>query len=242
MASAKGRPPPPRLPFFPRPGSAGRLRFAGTVWAAPRSLAATRGILSSPEGTEMFQFPPCPPIIRWAPGHHAGRVAPFGNPWIAGCQHLPRALRRVAASFIGRQRQGIHRAPIFAISHSHARSFGVQPAAGRAPSLPRGTIRASRRRPIATSRSRGHDARLERLAAPAGSGNPARHQLSRCPRGRRRGAAGIRTPDLRRAKAALSLAKLRPRRTPRATILRRRWARLDSNQGPRPYQGRALTS
>ena len=37
-------------------------RFAGTVWAPPRSLAATRGILSSPGGTEMFQFPPCPPL------------------------------------------------------------------------------------------------------------------------------------------------------------------------------------
>jgi hypothetical protein len=31
------------------------------VWAPPRSLAATRGILSLPRGTEMFQFPRCPP-------------------------------------------------------------------------------------------------------------------------------------------------------------------------------------
>ena len=30
------------------------------VWASPRSLATTRGILSSPAGTEMFQFPACP--------------------------------------------------------------------------------------------------------------------------------------------------------------------------------------
>jgi hypothetical protein len=41
----------------------------------------------------------------------AGRVAPFGNLRIPGCQRLPGALRRVAASFLGRQRQGIHHAP-----------------------------------------------------------------------------------------------------------------------------------
>ena len=31
-----------------------------TVWAAPRSLATTWGILSFRRGTEMFQFPRCP--------------------------------------------------------------------------------------------------------------------------------------------------------------------------------------
>ncbi len=45
---------------------------------------------------------------------NAGRVAPFGHPQIAGCQRLPGAFRRVAASFIGRRRQGIHHAPIIA--------------------------------------------------------------------------------------------------------------------------------
>jgi hypothetical protein len=36
-------------------------RDADSVWALPRSLAATEGILSFPRGTEMFQFPRCPP-------------------------------------------------------------------------------------------------------------------------------------------------------------------------------------
>ena len=31
------------------------------VWASPRSLAATDGIISVPQGTEMFQFPRFPP-------------------------------------------------------------------------------------------------------------------------------------------------------------------------------------
>ena len=34
---------------------------AAMVWALPRSLAATQGILSFPQGTEMFQFPRFPP-------------------------------------------------------------------------------------------------------------------------------------------------------------------------------------
>ena len=36
-------------------------RYADPVWALPRSLAATEGILSFPRGTEMFQFPRFPP-------------------------------------------------------------------------------------------------------------------------------------------------------------------------------------
>ena len=31
------------------------------VWAVPRSLAATKGMVSFPRGTEMFQFPRFPP-------------------------------------------------------------------------------------------------------------------------------------------------------------------------------------
>lgn len=49
------------------------------------------------------------------------------------------------------------------------------------------------------------------------------------------GAAGARTPNLRRARAALSQLSYDPNGSGR-------WAHLDSNQGPRPYQGRALTS
>ena len=63
----------------------------------------------------MFQFPRCPPSRLHASAVTAvarGRVAPFGFPWIAGRQHLPRAFRRVAASFLGSRRLGILRAPI----------------------------------------------------------------------------------------------------------------------------------
>ena len=51
-------------------------------------------------------------------GPCAHRVAPFGLPRISGRQRLPWAFRRVAASFLGRHRQGIHPAPVFRTSHN----------------------------------------------------------------------------------------------------------------------------
>ena len=51
---------------------------------------------------------------------------------------------------------------------------------------------------------------------------------------------GIRTHDLRLAKAALSQLSYIPSRMHPA--YRAQWAILDSNQRPRPYQRRALTS
>jgi hypothetical protein len=55
-----------------------------SVWADPRSFATTRGIISIPRGTKMFQFPRLPPtrlyIQREVPGHYSRWVAPFGNP------------------------------------------------------------------------------------------------------------------------------------------------------------------
>ncbi len=50
------------------------------------------------------------------------------------------------------------------------------------------------------------------------------------------GAEGIRTPDLRRAKAALSRLSYSP------IVETARWAFVDSNHGPHPYQGCALTN
>ena len=118
VRAARALPPPPAHSFnSPQASPAGYT--ARGVWAPPRSLAATEGILSVPRGTEMFQFPRCPLRDRSQSARPcAGRVAPFGNPRIAGCQRLPGAFRRVAASFLGRQRQGIHHAPIMRIPAS----------------------------------------------------------------------------------------------------------------------------
>jgi hypothetical protein len=113
--AARRLPPPPAHSSNPPQASPAGSAARG-VWAPPRSLAATQGILSVPRGTEMFQFPRCPLRDRSQSARPcAGRVAPFGDPRIPGCQRLPGAFRRVAASFLGRQRQGIHHAPIMRI-------------------------------------------------------------------------------------------------------------------------------
>ena len=361
LRRARRLPPPPAHSSNPLLASPAGYT-ASRVWAPPRSLAATKGILSVPRGTEMFQFPRCPLGDRSPSARPcAGRVAPFGHPRIAGCQRLPGAFRRVAASFLGRQRQGIHHAPILRISCAvspprsvvtatadrHAPAGWSRLAAPPAPSTRRlvgfgvcvcvsvclcvcccavrageqtrarlllllpgradGSDRA--RPPSGLASSRGRRTRrvprgaLSRCRRPEGLPRPAGRQThrssrssnlvrSRAPtseeisqpagarveRGWRHagvatggpgdepshrgrppraspapgGAAGIRTPDLRRARAALSqlsygpaIAPLLPRAHGRqhgVTAGRDGWARLDSNQGPRPYQGRALTT
>ena len=55
----------------------------------------------------MFQFPRFPPHT-WCGHTFRCGVAPFGDRRIAGCQPLPGAFRRVATSFVGSRRLGIH--------------------------------------------------------------------------------------------------------------------------------------
>ena len=104
-SSARRLPTPPDITFNPILASAAACP-ATMVWAPPGSLAATTGILSVPRGTEMFQFPRFPLRYR-SPALRRG-VAPFGDRRITGCQPLPDAFRRVATSFFGPARPGIH--------------------------------------------------------------------------------------------------------------------------------------
>ena len=105
---ASGRSPTPITSYNPTT-AAPTASYAVLVWALPRSLAATRGILSFPQGTEMFQFPQFPSCLHRITGYNARWVAPFGDPWIISCQRFPRAFHSVATSFFGNQRLGIHR-------------------------------------------------------------------------------------------------------------------------------------
>jgi hypothetical protein len=217
--------------------------YAATVWAPPRSLAATQGIVSVPAGTEMFQFPTCPPGIRQVPRIEPRRVAPFGDRWITGCQRLPNAFRRVAASFIGRRRQGIHRAPIIAASHRvpNAPRSRHHPVAHPAMSPSPGGVLSS---VTSGGRPRSHPPRGNQ------AGTRLRHSLVNVPRhAAHRWSRGDSNPGPPPCKGGALPAKLRPLvalgapvRLRRQILPRVRWARLDSNQGPRPYQGRALTS
>lgn len=132
-------------------------------------------------------------------------VAPFGHLRIAGCQRLPRAFRRVATSFIGLLRLGIHHVPICGSSCSLV--------LGHNPGFPpdRG-VRGAR------DDVRHHTACwLLPVEAPL--------QFLTCTN--HGGAAGIRTPDLRLAKAALSRLSYGPLldRTLSPTIGGRAWTR-----------------
>ena len=70
-------------------------------------------LLSIPRGTEMFQFPRCPPtalcIQTGVTGHDPSRVSPFGYPRIEAWSAAPRGFSQPPTSFIGIWRQGIHR-------------------------------------------------------------------------------------------------------------------------------------
>ena len=59
----------------------------------------------------MFHFPRFPLLpygFRQESASCDAGVAPFGNPRITVCMQLPGDYRRLAASFIGSVRQGIH--------------------------------------------------------------------------------------------------------------------------------------
>ena len=79
----------------------------------------------------MFQFPRSPHGHTAVSPRCRGGVAPFGYPWITRCQHVPRAFRGVAASFLGTQRLGIHRALIFVDSHALPTTAREHPAPRR---------------------------------------------------------------------------------------------------------------
>ena len=67
------------------------------VWALPRSLATTGGIInlfSLPGGTKMFQFPPLAPVIQQV--SPKTWVVPFGYPRVKGYLHLTAASRSLS--------------------------------------------------------------------------------------------------------------------------------------------------
>ena len=81
--------PPDRIgsPATQRSGF-GLLRVRSPLLAESRSI-------SVPRGTEMFQFPRCPPPARVVSVYDHGGVTPFGNPRIIACWPLPEAFRRL---------------------------------------------------------------------------------------------------------------------------------------------------
>ena len=70
-------------------------------------------LLSSPRGTQMFQFPRFPLsalcVQAGVTPHYGCRVSSFGRPRIDARSATPRGLSQPPTSFFGFRRQGIHR-------------------------------------------------------------------------------------------------------------------------------------
>ncbi len=115
-------------------------------------------LLSSPRGTEMFQFPRFPlPVLCVQTGvtpHDGCRVSPFGYPRIEAWSAAPRGFSQPPTSFFGFRRQGIHRWLFVAWRIKDARA--------------RYAVLKERCRRAATSPDRTEDRRDKRPAAKAG--------------------------------------------------------------------------
>ena len=105
---------PSAVPYNPDPGRLatphrrfGLLPVRSPLLGESRTtlLPARRMLMSTPRGTEMFQFPRCPsvglciqpPMTTLA----RRRVAPFGSAWLIARLQLPRHVSPLSASFLG---------------------------------------------------------------------------------------------------------------------------------------------
>ena len=103
--------PVPTTPIWQRHRAIPPDRFRLIPFRSP--LLRESQLLSSPRGTEMFQFPRFPlPALCVQTGvtpHDGCRVSPFGYPRIDAWSAAPRGFSQPPTSFIGFRRQGIHR-------------------------------------------------------------------------------------------------------------------------------------
>ena len=103
--------PGPTTPSWQRHQALTPARFGLIPFRSP--LLRESLLLSSPRGTEMFQFPRFPlPALCVQTGvtpHDGRRVSPFGHPRINAWSTAPRGFSQSPTSFFGFRRQGIHR-------------------------------------------------------------------------------------------------------------------------------------
>jgi hypothetical protein len=101
----------PTTPNWQRHQALPPARFGLIPFRSP--LLRESLLLSSPRGTEMFQFPRFPlPALCVQAGvtpHDGCGVSPFGHPRIVAWSTAPRGLSQSPTSFFGFRRQGIHR-------------------------------------------------------------------------------------------------------------------------------------
>jgi hypothetical protein len=114
----------PTTPNWQRHQALPPARFRLIPFRSP--LLRESRLLSFPPGTEMFQFPGFPPpalcVQTGVTPHDGCRVSPFGYPRIKALSAAPRGFSQPDTSFIGAQRQGIHRWLFVAWKNKDARA------------------------------------------------------------------------------------------------------------------------
>ena len=114
----------PTTPNWQRRQALPPARFGLIPFRSP--LLRESLLLSSPRGTEMFQFPRFPlPALCVQAGvtpHNGCRVSSFGYPRIKAWSAAPRGFSQPPTSFIGSRRQGIHRWLFVAWKNKDARA------------------------------------------------------------------------------------------------------------------------
>ncbi len=96
-------------------------------------------LMSVPPATEMFQFAgfaSC--TYQFSTGYPCGWVAPFGDPGITDCSHLPRAFRSVPRPSSPLSAKASTRCPCFALDHRIAVTGDAAPPPRTGPSPNRG--------------------------------------------------------------------------------------------------------
>jgi hypothetical protein len=103
------------------------IRFGLYPFRSP--LLGVSRLFSSPQGTEMCQFPWFPPptlcIQAGVALHDECWVSPFGHPRIEAQSTAPRGFSQSLTSFIGSWRQGIHRWLFIAWKNYTSKSIGM---------------------------------------------------------------------------------------------------------------------
>ena len=104
-------------------------------------------LMSVPPATEMFQFAgfaSC--TYEFSTGYPCGWVAPFGDPGITDCSHLPRAFRSVPRPSSPLSAKASTRCPCFALDHRIAVTGDAAPPPRTGPSPNRGASFSRRTR------------------------------------------------------------------------------------------------
>jgi hypothetical protein len=112
--------------------------------------------MSFPPATEMFQFAGfASRAYEFSSGYPCGWVAPFGDPGINDCSHLPRAYRSVPRPSSPLSAKASTRCPSYARSRIRRQPHPTKPATHRDKNHPRGSpIRGRRYCPARDAYSR----------------------------------------------------------------------------------------